>query len=224
MPEAGQSEKMHFFTHTIKIVNNERAYTIESTWKSFVQFDDVSPCKPVIILFTTHTQSSFLRFFCLHYMSVLRDFFFSSHNFFLLRPLEKKPYADTLFCLTVCIYVYVRPFYVMRILRIFLWHILFPYFPFIVIFFFSSFDLFSIFRLFCIIFVYVCAFHNSSCIRAFIRSNTIVFIWTGAIHMNVRTLHKWKSHFIATLSFRQSTRIYYNHIFFINGTSTFRVN
>lgn len=62
-------------------------------------------------------------------------FFFSSHNFFYYGRLKKKPYADTLFCLTVCIYVYVRPFYVMRILRIFLWHILFPYFPFIVIFF-----------------------------------------------------------------------------------------
>lgn len=104
MPEAGQSEKMHFFTHTIKIVNNERAYTIESTWKSFVQFDDVSPCKPVIILFTTHTQSSFLRFFCLHYMSVLRDFFFLFTYFFFTTAAWKKTVCGHSF-LFDCVYI-----------------------------------------------------------------------------------------------------------------------
>lgn len=158
-------------------------------------------------------------------MSVLRDFFFSSHNFFLLRPLEKKNRMRTLFFVWLCVYMSMSGHSMWCAFYGFSYDTYCSHIFHLLCFFFSSFDLFSIFRLFCIIFVYVCAFHNSPCIRAFIRSNTIVFIWTGAIHMNVRTLHKWKSHFIATLSFRQSTTIYYNHIFFsINGTSTFRVN
>lgn len=152
-------------------------------------------------------------------------FFFSSHNFFFTTAAWKKTVCGHSFlfdCVYICLCQGIQCD--AHFTDFLMTHIV-PIFSIYCVFFFSSFDLFSIFRLFCIIFVYVCAFHNSPCIRAFIRSNTIVFIWTGAIHMNVRTLHKWKSHFIATLSFRQSTTIYYNHIFFfINGTSTFRVN